>query len=304
MALGTREMLLVIRARDEASRVLGRLSQNMRDVDAGAAQAARDSLARGGALVSLGAGIAAVGGAGLAFFNSMTDSAATYDNAARLALTQTDNVGASLQQLKDIGRDVASDIPIAFGDTQKALYDIFSTVDVNVPQARKLLREFAKSAVAGQTDVQTATQGTLQVMNGFHLGVNDVNRANDVMFKLVQKGVCTYEQFNTSLGKAAPSANRAGQSLETLAGMMAFLTRNGLSTSTAAISSARAFDLISNSKVDARLEKIGIQVRDAGGQFRPLGDIVTELGGKMKDLTAPERAKALEQLFKGSGNNI
>jgi TP901 family phage tail tape measure protein len=304
MALGTREMLLVIRARDEASRVLGRLSQNMRDVDTGAAQAARDSMARGGALVSLGAGITAVGGAGLMFFNSMIDSAVAYDQSARKALTQADSTTVSLQRLKDVGRAVAEDIPVAFDQTQDALYDIFSTIDTDMPGAEKLLRAFSRAAVGGQIDLQTATQGTLQVMNAFKISTNDVGHANDVLFQLVRKGVGTYDQFVKAIGRASPSAVRAGQDVETLAGMMAFMTRNGLSTAQAATSAARALDLISNSKVGGRLKEFGVAVRDARGEFRPMSDIVSDLSDKLKGMTAPERAEALANLFAGSGNNV
>jgi TP901 family phage tail tape measure protein len=304
MALGTREMLLVIRARDEASRVLGRLAGNLSSLDKGAAAAAAAGLARGGALVSLGAGITAIGAAGLNFFNDTVDAAGEYETAARKALTQADGVKISLEDMKRIGRDVARDIPAAFDDMQESLYTIFSTIDTDMPGSEKLLRAFSKAAVAGQTDVQKATEGGLQAINAFGLGVEGVTRVNDVMFQLVRKGVGTYEQFVSSLGKAGPSAKRSGQDIETLAGMMAFLTRNGLSTSMAATSASRAFDLISNSKVDKRLQDFGVAVRDANGEFRPMGDIITDLGTKMADFTAPERAAALENLFKGSGNNV
>jgi TP901 family phage tail tape measure protein len=219
MALGTPEMLLVIRARDEASRVLGRLSSTLRDVDKGAMQAAQDQMARGGALVSLGAGITAVGGAALSYFNDAADAAGEYETQARRALTQADGVKVSLQQLQDLGREVARDIPVPFENMQEALYTIFSTIDTDLPGAERLLREFSKSAVAGQTDLGTATEGTLQILNGFGLGVEGVSRANDVMFQLVRKGVGTFDQFVGSMGKAAPSAKRAGQDVESLAGI-------------------------------------------------------------------------------------
>lgn len=304
MALGTREMLLVIRARDEASRVLSRLSHTMRDLDRGAMQAAQDSMARGGALVSLGAGMAAVGGAGVAMLADMANAAGEYETAARKALTQADGVAVSLEQMKDLGRDVARDVPAAFDQMQEALYSIFSTIDTDLPGARKLLHQFAKAAVAGQTDVQTATVGGLQAINAFSLGVEGVTRVNDVMFQLVRKGVGTFDEFVVSIGKASPSANRAGQQIEDLAGMLAFMTRNGLSANMAATSGARAFDLLANAKVGERMEAMGIQVRDASGEFRPMADIVTDLGTRMQNLTAPERAEALSNLFKGSGNNI
>jgi TP901 family phage tail tape measure protein len=304
VALGTSELLLVIRASDQASRVLRNLAGTMGSMDKDALSAARSNLARGGALVALGGGIAAIGAKALGFFADATDAAGQYDTAARRAFTQVDNGTTSLEDLKKMGLDVATTIPVALEDTQKALYDIFSTVDVNTPQAQKLLTQFSRAAVAGQTDLQTATEGTLRIMNAFKISSNDVNKVNDIMFQLVRKGVGTYADFNSALGKATPSAVRAGQSLETVAGMMAFLTRNGLSASMASTSAGRAFDLISNSKVDTKLHGIGVEVKDAHGNFRSMSDITTDLSAKLADMTAPERSAALANLFKGAGNNV
>lgn len=304
MALGTREMLLVIRARDEASRVLGRMSNQLRDMDRGALQAANDMINRGGAMVSLGAGITAIGASGIALLADMTQAAADYDHAASRALTQTADIQASLEDLKKIGRDVARDIPAPFEKMQDSLFTIFSTIDTDLPGAERALREFAQSAVAGQTDLQQVTEGSLQVLNGFGLGIDEVRRVSDVMFELVAEGVGSFEEFVSNMGKAVPSAQRMGQSVEGLAGMMAFMTRNGLSGAMAATSAARAFDLLANQKVIDRMHEFGVEVKDAQGEFRPMAAIVEDLGKKMATMTAPERAAALTNLFKGSGNNV
>src|ERR1700712_4447307 len=276
----------------------------MTSLDAGAAAAARANIARGGALVALGAGLTALGAAGISFFNGAADAAATYDTAARRAFTQVDNGTTSLADLKKIGLDVAKSIPIAFDDTQKALYNIFSTVDVNTPQAEKLLKSFAKAAVGDQTDLDTATTGTLRIMNAFQIKIEDVGKANDVMFQLVRKGVGTYGDFVTAIGKAAPSAVRAGQGVESLAGMMAFLTRNGLSASMAATSASRALDAVSNPKVAGNMKKLGVNILDASGNFKPMDQIMSQVTDKLANMTAPEKAKALTDLFKGAGNNV
>lgn len=304
MALGTREILLIIRARDEASRTLRGLSHNLRSLDADAAAAAQQNIARGQALTSLGAGLVILGGGALFVAKQATSAAIEYEKQAAKTLTQTDNVKTSLDEIKDIGIDVGRAVPVAFEEIQDALYDIFSSIDVNVPEARVLLTAFSKAAVAGQTDLQTASRATIAILNAFGLEVKDVHRVNDVMFQLVRKGVGTYEEFAKTIGRAIPSTARAGQSIETLAGMLAFLTRNGLSTAMAATSAARALDAMSHPKTVQKLEKIGIATKDANGEFRPMVDILGDINQKIKDMPAPERAKFLFDLFKGSGGTI
>jgi TP901 family phage tail tape measure protein len=302
--LNTRELYLVLRARDEASRVMGNMAHNMRSMDRDAVRAAQAQMAKGRALATLGVGLAIAGAAGLAFFKNAVEASIEYNKQAALTKTQTDQVAVSIEELKAISSDVASRIPAPFESLQSSLYDIFSSIDVNVPEAKLLLQEFAKASVAGQTDIQVAGRATIAVLNAFKMPIKDVTRVNDIMFQLVRKGVGTYEEFTKTIGRAIPSTARAGQSFETLAGMMAFLTRNGLSTAMAATSAARAMDAMSNPKTAQHFKDIGISVRDANGQFRPMNDIMTDLGKKMAKLTKPERAKALHELFLGSGGTI
>src|SRR5262245_23190362 len=190
----------------------------------------------GSAVAGVGIGLTAVGLAGLEFFKASTEAAVEYNQQAALTLTQVDQVGVSLQTIKDIGRDVAAAIPAPFEEMQSSLYDIFSSMDVDVNGAKTLLEAFSKGAVAGQVDVQQAGRATIAIMNAFKVPVSDVNKVMDVQFETVRKGVITYDELSSTIGRAIPSAVRAGQSYATLGGMIAFMTRNGLSAAQASTS--------------------------------------------------------------------
>lgn len=304
MALSSRELLLILRARDEASRVLRSLSGEFSNLDAAAMQAARSQISAGAGLVSLGVGIGAVGVAALGWLKGSVDMAVEFERGIAKVATQTDKVKVSQQELGDIVKRAANDIAVPLEQLSDGLYDIFSSMDVTVPQSEMLLRSFAKEAVAGQVDLQTAARATIGVLNAFHLKAEDVTRVQDVQFQLVRKGIGTYEQFSQVIGRATPSAARAGQSVETLAGMLAYLTRNGLSAAMASATAGRAFDAFSNPKVVGRLEKMGVAIKDASGNFLPMAQVMVDLQKKLANLTAPERAAALQDLFKGAGGTI
>jgi TP901 family phage tail tape measure protein len=304
MGLGARELMLILRARDEASKILRGAGGNIKHMSDESKKAAQAHIDQGKSLVTIGAGIAFAGAAGVKWLNESTNAAGDYNTQVAYTHTQTDKVGASLKDLSKIGLDLAKTIPVPFEEIQGGLYDIFSSMDVTVPQAKRLLTEFSKAAVAGQTDLQTAAKGTIAIMNAWHLPATNVNRVNDVMFRLVQKGVGTYDQFSKSIGRAIPSTVRAGGSIEDLAGMLAFMTRNGLSTAQAATSAARAFDAMSHPKTEAHMKKIGLSVRNAKGEFKPMVEVIQDLHAKLGKMTAPERAKALQKLFLGSGGTI
>jgi TP901 family phage tail tape measure protein len=332
MPLGTRELLLILRARDEASRAMHSLSRSMKNMDTATRKAADAQAERGRALSSVGVGMMAVGGAGAAVLTKWTQEAGKYNQEAAKTLTQVDKQKTSIKELAQIGKDVARAIPAPFDEMQKSLFDIFSSMDVSITGAKHLLTEFSKAAVAGQVDLQDAARGTIGILNAYRMGASGVNRVNDVMFQLVRKGVGTYGEFSKVMGRAVPSAVRAGQSIEDLSGMMAFLTRNGLSAAMASASAARALDAISNPNTVAKFkdlagsigealgtkrakelkttvkgfDDLGVAIVGANGKFRPMHSIMEDLSKaftKLK-LTGPEIAAVLQELFKGSGGTI
>lgn len=304
MGLGTREILLIIRGQDELSRVLTTLGRNFSTLSAGAQAAAQKQIALGGAVSTVGVGMAAVGATALKWIGDSISYTNNFKQQVAQVKTQVDDVAVSQQQLGDVTKNVARNIAVPLDTLNASLFDIFSSMDVNVPQAQQLLTGFAKEAVAGQVDVQTAGRATIAIMNAWHLPIDDVNHVLDVQFQLVKKGVGTFQEFATSIGQAIPSAQRAGQSIETLSGMMAFLTRNGLSAAGASASAARALDAFDNPKVVQRLQNMGISVTDSSGNFRDFTLVIQDLQKKLANLTAPERSKALQELFLGAGGTI
>lgn len=304
MAFSSRELLLILRARDEASRVVRGFANEFANVDAAARRAAQNQISAGSALISVGAGIGAVGVATAAWLKGSTDLAVEFNKQVAYTATQLDDVAGSQKQLGDIIKRTANDIAVPLDQLHAGLYDIFSSMEVSVPQSEMLLRSFAKEAVAGQVELKEASRATIGIMNAFHLKVEDVTRVQDVQFQLVRKGVGTYEEFARVMGRASPSAARAGQDIETLSGMLAYLTRNGLSAAMAAASAGRAFDAFSHPKTVNKLKELGINAKNARGEFRPFTDQIRDLQKALEDMTAPERAAALYELFKGSGGTI
>lgn len=305
MALSTREMLLILRARDEMSRVLRGVASGFGDVDAAAMKAARNQMAAGAGLMSLGIGLTAAGVAGLNFLFDATQAAVEFERQIALVRTQIDSkLKPSLKELGDVTMGVAKEVAVPLDQLNRTLYDIFSSMDVGIKDAEILLKGFAKEAVAGQTDVQNAARLTISILNTFQLPVSELSRIQDVMFQIVRKGVLTYEELSNTIGRALPATRRAGQSFEQLGGMIAFLTRNGLSAAMAATSAARAMEAFAHPKTVKRMEEMGIKVRDAAGNFRPMNEVITELRKKLEKLTAPERAEALQKLFLGAGGTI
>lgn len=270
-----------------------------------AAQAALDAkraaVSSAGTWITIGAGMAFAGAMGIKMLHGWAMASVEYQRQATLTQTQLGKQQASVEELQKISTSVARSVGVPIMQMQDALYDIFSSTDIQVKDSQGVLEKFAKAAVAGQVGIQESSSATISVMNGFRKGAGDLNRILDVQFAAVRLGRMTYGQFAAAIGKAIPSAVAANQSFETLAGSMAFLTRAGLTASQAAISFARLSDLFTRSSVPKKLREIGVEAFDATGKLRPINDLLTDMAKKFKPLDSVARAELFKKIFGGQG---
>jgi TP901 family phage tail tape measure protein len=251
-----------------------------------------------------GFAIAAAGVITLIGVKKAIDVSVEYERQVRATATQVEGFSGNLQQLADIGRRVARDIAVPFEQIQPALFDVFSSMDVGVADAEKLLRSFSKAAVAGQTDIQSVSRATIGILNAFHLPASDVNKILDIQFKLVQKGIGTYEEWNQRIGLVTPSAVRAGQSIEQMVAALAASTRMGISAARSAAAVSRAFDALSNPNAVKALKGLGVQVQDAQGKFRPFNEVLRDFRAVLLKMPEKDRLKTILDVFKGAGGTI
>jgi TP901 family phage tail tape measure protein len=326
METGELQQVAAIRRTNRAQEIA---IARQKEMAVAAATARRNTLRAVGAVAVVATVVAAAAAAAVFGLFKLANATKDYNQQIAYTLTQVDKEKTSVRDLRRISDDVAKSIAAPLEQLQPALYDIFSSMNVSVKQSRILLRAFAREAVAGQVDVRTAARSTIGIMNAFHIPVRKVNEVLDFQFQLVRKGVGTFSDFARTIGRSVPSAVRAGQSYQTLGGMLAFLTRNGLSAAMAAASAGRALDAISNPAVVKRLGDFGktiadasglsarklralgidvnrtsIRVADSHGKFRPMVDIMREFSQVLLKLPPVARVAVLKELFKGAGGTI
>lgn len=256
------------------------------------------------AMTAAGTGMVAAGVIGAVGLKHLVDAAIEYQKQSALTHTQTDKFSVSLKAVGDIGLRVANQIGVPFKQIQPALFDIFSSMEIGAKDAEKMLTTFAKAAVAGNTDITSASRATIGIMNAFQLPMTSVNHLMDVQFQLVKEGIGTYEEWTQRIGLVSPSAVRAGQSVEMMAAALAASTRMGISAARSGTAVARAMDAMSNPKAVAALKTLGVNAVDATGHFRPMIDVLMEFRAKLEKIPPADRIKAILDVFKGAGGTI
>jgi len=257
-----------------------------------------------GALGAVGLGMTAIGVVGVLTMKGFVDAAVDYQKQTALTRTQVDGLRYSTKQLGDVGLRVARDIPVAFNQIQPALYDLFSSMELGIGDAEKLLRAFSKAAVAGSTDVTSVSRATIGFLNAFKLPLSSVNHLLDVQFQLVQEGIGTYDEWVKRIGLATPSAARYGQSIEMLSAALAASTRMGITAARSTTAVSRAMDAMSNPKAVTALKKLGIQAVDSKGNFRPMIDVLKEFRTALQKIPKADRIAKILEVFKGAGGTI
>jgi TP901 family phage tail tape measure protein len=267
----------------------------------------------GGAALSMIGGLML--GAGVKVINTlrgMTTEAGEFNRVIALAVTQVDGFNTNVGELTEIALDVAREVPAAMDTIPQTLYFLFSSLDVSLENSRLLLRGFAREAVAGNASVEDSARSTMAILNGMGLVTKDqaqlqenLTRVQDFQFQTVRKGVITYAQLASNVGKLIPALRRTNQEIEMGGAMMTFLTRNGLSAEMAATAAARSLELMGDPRVVGALEGMGITVRDnVTGEFIALDHILLQLNDHIGHLASPERAAAMLEIFGGAGYRI
>ncbi len=285
MALATRELELIIIAKDHTKATLARI---------------------GGAMAILGAGLTAVGLKGVKELGSMTMEAIEFKQQMALAVTQADGLGATIDNVGEIVNRVGTNINVPFEGLSDSLFDIFSTFTSDqlssLEQAEEILDAFGRSAVAGQAPIRDIGRAVIAWINALDqpATLENVTKILDIQFELVRKGAGTYEEFASQVGKAIPAFVAAGQDVATFGGSMAFLTKNGLTAAMAATSAARAVELMFTPKAIKGLGVIGVAVEDGSGNFRQMNEIIRDLIPIFDGLSDSARKIKFKEIF-GTG---
>ena len=185
-----------------------------------------------------------------------------------------------------------------FGDKAqnqaKAFYNILSAGTTDTAQALTVLTAANKAAVAGLTDVDTAANGLLSVVNSYGADVISAAQASDILFNTVREGRTTFPELASNIGRVASIAASAKVKFEEIGGALAFVTKSGVKTDEAVVG-LRA--LLTN--VIGPTEGVAKAAKAMGIEFNATALRTKGLGGFMEDLAKKTggNVEKLRELF-------
>jgi len=201
-----------------------------------------------------------------------------------------DKINAYSGQVAQMGVNLGK----APSELAMGLYDVASSTDSTVDRLH-VLEIATKASVAGFTDVSTAVDSGIGMMNAFGLGVKDLDRIYDLQFKTVDRGIIKYGELKESLGNMMSSANNAKVPMEEMLGQLAFLTRQGQNYAKASVALARTYDTVFE-KGDKLKKYLDVDVADSNGKLRITTDILSDMAKELAKFDEISQVNILEEI--------
>lgn len=289
LKLNKKEQLEILAAMEAQAIAQAKLALEQERLDA--RQARRDTLGRrvnrGRIMTDVGRNMQLRGlllTAGLGYiadyasdFATSTAKAASQVQAPGGGTPTTKGIQANNVRLQKDILNLMGQYPAKAKEMTDASYQIFSSMNVNYKQGISLLETFNAIAVAGATDLATATDAGITLFNNFGGSAAKNARVLDTAFSIIRVGRMEFEDFNQMLNQVAPAAKAAGQSLEDVGGAMAFLTTRMPSQRMAATALARLMEGFSRSDFRSGMQKLGKSIEDEFHNLLPLPEIMKQV---------------------------
>ncbi len=255
--------------------------------------------AQADSIKGFGQSMAIKGAANVMIGLSPTVSAAEFEKGLAEVATLTD---MSVAELKDkYGKqilDLSQELGQAPELVVKGMYQAISA-GVDPKEAIEFMRKAGKAAIAGVSDVFTATDLATSIKNSFNLPMQDMNKVYDVIFKTVQKGKTTFGEIAHSFQQVGASASSAGISFEHIQTAVAQMTLGGVTTDRAYTSLKYVIDALvaPADKAKKIFEKFGLEINAETLRQKDLLGIMSELKQAMSNLSEKDQAEAIADIF-------
>lgn len=263
----------VVKAKDSASGPLGKIGGAM-------GKLAKTS---GLTLGAMAAGTAAIGAVVGALTYSVSKAAA-FETAMLNVNSIAKATPEAFKQMQDSVLELSKRLPQSAETLAQGLYDISSSGFAGA-EGVKVLEAAARAASAGLAQTSESAAGITAVLNAYSLSADEAQRVSDILFKVVDRGVITFPELASQIGKVTALSSPLGVSLEDVAAGLAVLTKNGIDAenATTQLNAIMQAVLSPTAKATKLAQKLGIDFSATGLKTKGfngfLADLIKKTGG-------------------------
>lgn len=150
------------------------------------------------------------------------------------ATAEVNSIIGESSQLTSLATNILKDFSSEFAtspqEQAKAFYSVVSAGIKGTAKQLVTLRDANTSALAGLVDINTSAFALVSSMNAYKVAGLSATQVSDSLFVSVREGQTTFGELANNIGTVAPIAAAAGLKFSELAGAVAFVTKQGIST--------------------------------------------------------------------------
>lgn len=156
------------------------------------------------------------------------------DKATQAMKTLGPEAKAMSGELRDVAVTMSKDLPFAAGEFQEAMGNAMASgVQGGTKELSAFAETAAKLATGGMAELPAVVQGLGATLNAFGAKATEAGEYSDTMFNIVNAGVTTIDELNSSLSGVTPTAAAMGVSFKDVGGELALMTQKGVPTAQA-----------------------------------------------------------------------
>lgn len=171
------------------------------------------------------------------------------------------------------------------------------TTGQSAAEAIETLPAVLNLAAAGGVDLAKAADGVTDVMAAFGLtGKAAADSVADSLARAAGTSSASVDDLLAGFGNVGPIAKQFGMSVEDTAATLAIFSENGIKSAEAGTQLKSMLTQLASPTARKEMQRLGISMFDLQGKSRPLANVISDIGNKMKGMTDEQRVASLKAL--------
>ena len=293
---------------------LAELEVQLRNVNAELARAPFDAYAEkankiGGTITKVGEAIMPASMATVGLGTAAVKTAANFDTSmsqvqATMGLTKdsTSKLNGetvnTMDALSKLARTMGKDTKFSASEAADAI-NILAMAGMDTDDIYSALPATLNLAAAGNIGIAQAADYATGIMSGFGMKTEDASKVADVLAVTASSAKGSVSDFGEGLAQAAGQASITGQSFEDTATALGILGNHNISAAEGGNMLQRVLKNLYQPTSTAKdaLDALGVSAYDSEGKARPLQDVLTDLRGKLGELSEEDYNSVMGQIF-------
>jgi len=245
----------------------------------------------------IGMSVMRAGLIGAAPLAASTKVFATFDDQMRLVKAVTQSTGKDFEMLteeaKRLGRTTsytASEVAEAMGELGRLGFN-----PAEIKQSMQAILDLARGT---QTPLFDSAQIAASAMRAYNLEASRMTDVADILLATANASAANVIDIGEAFKYAAPIAYEFGMSLRDTSKAIATMSQFAIRGSLAGTTLRNIMLRMSNKSVLKKLKfELGVDVGDAAGNLRPIGDILTDIGKGLSKVTEVKKISLMQEIF-------